>query len=160
MVGSVPNFRIDTLEGQSGLTIKLAGELDSATSRELLERFEQALAALDGRELVIDLDGVSFIDSSGMRALIVIERRAGEERIALAIAPPPAAVTELLQVTGLADRIPLRRAPRTPRLPGRSSSESRSRSPAMPMRRHGREPSCARRSSGACRTATAPPQRC
>ena len=110
MVGSVPNFRIDTLEGQSGLTIKLAGELDSATSRELLERFEQALAALDGRELVIDLDGVSFIDSSGMRALIVIERRAGEERIALAIAPPPAAVTELLQVTGLADRIPL--APR------------------------------------------------
>ena len=56
---------------------------------------------------MIDLDGVSFIDSSGMRALIVIERRAGEERIALAIAPPPAAVTELLQVTGLADRIPL-----------------------------------------------------
>ncbi len=64
---------------RSGLTIKLAGELDSATSAELVERFEQAIPALDGRELVIDLGEVSFIDSSGMRAIIVIERRAGEE---------------------------------------------------------------------------------
>ena len=110
-MGSLPNFRINTLESQFGLTIMLAGELDSATSTTLLERFEQALALLDGRELVIDLDEIAFIDSSGMRALIMIERRAEEERIALAIARPPAAVTELLQVTGIADRIPF--APRT-----------------------------------------------
>ena len=106
-MGSLPNFRIETLEGQVGLTMKLAGELDSATSVELLERFEEALAELDGRRLVIDLDAVSFIDSAGMRALILIERRAEADRIALAIAPAPAAVTELLQVTGLADRVPL-----------------------------------------------------
>lgn len=110
-MGSRPNFRIETLEGQSGLTIKLAGELDSATSTELLACFEQALAALDGRELLIDLDGVSFIDSSGLRALILIERRAEDERIALAIAPAPSVVTELLHLTGLGDRLPL--TPRT-----------------------------------------------
>ena len=109
-MGSQPSFRIDTLESQSGLTIKLAGELDSATSTKLLERFEEALARLDGRRLVIDLDEVSFVDSAGMRALILIERGAEEKRIELAIAPPPPAVTELLRVTGLADRIPL--APR------------------------------------------------
>jgi anti-anti-sigma factor len=106
-VGFRPNLRIHTLQSQARLTIKLAGELDSATSTELLERFERALEALDGRELVIDLDGVSFIDSSGMRALIQIERRAEEDRIAVAIAPAPAPVTELLRVTGLGDRLPL-----------------------------------------------------
>ena len=106
-MGFLPNLQLDTLETESELTIKLAGELDSGTSPKLFERFEQALASSDGRELVIDLDEVSFIDSSGLRALILIERRAEEERIALAIAPPPAAVTELLRVTGLADRIPL-----------------------------------------------------
>jgi anti-sigma B factor antagonist len=106
-MGPQPNFRIDTFEAQSGLTIKLAGELDSAASTELIERVEQALAALEGRELVIDLDEVSFIDSSGMRALILIERRAEDELTALVIAPAPPAVTELLRITGLGDRLPL-----------------------------------------------------
>ena len=106
-VGPLPSFHIDTLESQFGITIKLAGELDSATCAALLTRFEQTLPALDGRELVIDLDEVSFIDSSGMRAIIVMERRSSEERIALALAPPPAPVTELLQITGIADRVPL-----------------------------------------------------
>ena len=110
-MGVLPNFRIEALESQFGLTIKLAGELDSATSTELLERFDQTLAALNGRKLVIDLGEVAFIDSSGMRALIVIERRAEEDRIALTVAPAPAPVTELLRVTGLAERLPL--APRT-----------------------------------------------
>jgi anti-anti-sigma factor len=106
-VGFQPNFQIDTLERQSGTTIKLAGELDSATSMQLLERFEQAVSALDGRELLIDLEGVSFMDSSGMRAIIVMERRAAEERIVVVFAAPPASVTELLQITGIADRLAL-----------------------------------------------------
>jgi serine/threonine-protein kinase RsbW len=114
-VGFQPNFRIDALESQFGITIKLAGELDSATSRQVLDRFERAVSTLDERELVIDLEEVSFIDSSGMRALIVIERRAEEERIAVVFAPPPAPVTELLKITGIADRLPL--APRVGEAP-------------------------------------------
>jgi anti-anti-sigma factor len=110
-VGASANFVIDTLETQFGITIKLAGELDSATCAALLERFEQVVPALGGRELVVDLCEVSFIDSSGMRAIIVMERRSSEERIALSLAPPPPAVTELLQVTGIANRVPL--APRS-----------------------------------------------
>ncbi len=109
-MGSQPNFQIEALESQFGTTIKLAGELDSATTTQLLARFEQAVSALDGRELLIDLDEVSFIDSSGMRAIIVMEQRAEEERIAIVFAAPPPHVTELLQVTGIADRLPL--APR------------------------------------------------
>jgi len=109
-VGPSANFAIDTLETYFGITIKLAGELDSATCAALLERFEQVVPALGGRDLVVDLCEVTFIDSSGMRAIIVMERRSSEERIALSLAPPPPAVTELLQVTGIANRVPL--APR------------------------------------------------
>ncbi|MGO9887604.1 MAG: STAS domain-containing protein [Solirubrobacteraceae bacterium] len=114
-MGLPPSFHIDTLENPLGITIKLAGELDSGTCAALLDRFEQTLPALRGRELVIDLEDVSFIDSSGMRAIIVMERRSSEERIALALALPPAAVTELLQITGIADRVPL--APQPDRAP-------------------------------------------
>ena len=104
---SLPNFRIDTLQGDFGTTIKLAGELDSASCSELARGFEAAIPALGG-ELVMDLGEVTFIDSSGMRAIIMIERRAGEEGIALALTPPPADVTALLQITGITDRVGLR----------------------------------------------------
>ena len=106
-MGSLPNFRIDTLEGEFGTTIKLAGELDSASCDELVRRFEEASPLPGGRELVIDLADVTFIDSSGMRAIIMLERRAGEAGVALALTRPPAAVTELLQITGIAGRVGL-----------------------------------------------------
>ncbi len=106
----LPNFRVETLETRSGTTIKLAGELDSETCTELLERFERVLGAPGAGAVVVDLEEVSFIDSSGMRAIIVIERRSREEGIAVSIAQPPGEVTELLRITGLTDRIEL--APR------------------------------------------------
>jgi anti-anti-sigma factor len=106
-VAFLPKFRIDTLGSESGTTIKLAGELDSATCCKLVERFEQATAAPDLRALVIDLEEVSFIDSSGMRAIIALERRAKEDGLALALMAPPPAVTELLRVTGVTDRLPV-----------------------------------------------------
>ena len=100
-------FRIDTLDSESRITIEFAGELDSATCVDLVSRFEEAIEALGGRELVLDLGDVSFIDSSGMRAIIAVERRADEEQIALALLPPPTEVSELLQITGITDRVAL-----------------------------------------------------
>ena len=107
-MASLPNFRIDMLDCDFGATIKLAGELDSATCDELVSRFEAAIPALGGRKLVIDLGGVTFIDSSGMRAIIAIERRAGEEGVPLRLTRPPQEVIELLQITGVTDRVRLK----------------------------------------------------
>jgi anti-anti-sigma factor len=118
-VATAPNFRIDTLESESGPTIKLAGELDSATSVELLNRFERAIAQPGVRRLVLDLEAVSFIDSAGMRAIIVIERAASEREVMLSISPPPPEVTDLLRLTGIADLVAL--SPRTDDVPPSTS---------------------------------------
>jgi anti-anti-sigma factor len=106
-VATPTNFRIETLESRSGITIKLAGELDGATCAELLARFEQALAKPGVRHVVLDLEAVSFIDSAGMRAMIMIERGAIEREVTLSISPPPHEVTDLLQITGLSDHVTL-----------------------------------------------------
>ncbi|MBV8220918.1 MAG: STAS domain-containing protein [Solirubrobacterales bacterium] len=107
-MASLPNFRIDMLDGGDfGTTIKLAGEFDSATCDELVSRFEAAIPTLGGRELVIDLGDVTFIDSAGMRAIIAVERRAGEEGVPLRLTRPPQDVIELLQITGVTDRVGL-----------------------------------------------------
>ncbi len=102
-----PNFRIETGRTSSGTTIKLAGELDSATCPVLIERFDQLVASGEGGEVVLDLGEVSFIDSAGMRAIIVIERTAQERDIPLVLRHPAGPVTDLLQITGVAERVAL-----------------------------------------------------
>lgn len=105
-MAALPNFRIETSSAGSGTTIKLAGELDSATCGELVERFEQLLADGPG-EIAVDLDEVTFIDSAGLRAIIVIERSAGERDVALTIRSPTGPVADLLQLTGIREHVTL-----------------------------------------------------
>jgi anti-anti-sigma factor len=108
----MPNFRIETTESRfretgSRTTITVAGELDSATCGELVSAVERVLEEPQIPEIVLDLAGVSFIDSSGMRAIVMVERAAAERGIGLTVVPPPEPVTDLLRVTGLADRVTL-----------------------------------------------------
>jgi anti-anti-sigma factor len=112
-VAGLPNFRIAAFQVGTGTTIKVVGELDNAACAELLERFEQV--APGAGELVLDLSEVSFIDSAGMRAIIAIERRVAERSMSLTISPPAPEVTELLEVTGIADHVAL--APRVDEAP-------------------------------------------
>jgi anti-anti-sigma factor len=105
-VAALPNFRIDTASDESGITIKLAGELDSATCGGLVERFEQLLADRPGK-IAIDLDGVTFIDSAGLRAIIMIQRTARERSIPVVIRTPTGPVAELLELTGIRDHVEL-----------------------------------------------------
>lgn len=113
-LAALPNFRIDTASTGSGTTIKLAGELDSAVCGALIERYEAVVA--DGAAAVIlDLDGVTFMDSAGLRAIIVIERAASERDIDLTIRSPAGPVAELLQVTGIGEHMTL--APRVDERP-------------------------------------------
>jgi anti-anti-sigma factor len=103
-VGRLPNFRIETLEDRDRARIEVEGELDSGTCDQLLEHFERAAAAATGA-VAIDLTGVSFIDSTGMRTIIVLERRAADTGVALSIVEPREEVTELLRITGIRERI-------------------------------------------------------
>lgn len=146
-MAALPNFRIEATQTGSALTITVTGELDSATGAEVLERFEALAAAPDARELVLDLAGVSFIDSAGMRAIVLVERASTDRGLALTISPPPAEVTEQLQVTGITDRIALSpgsggaspnspfierielHLPRSPRAPGQARAELRAMLP-------------------------------
>lgn len=104
-MAGIPNFRIDAVQSGSATTIRPAGELDSDTAQQLLDQFRRVVGTA-GR-LVLDLAAVAFIDSAGMRAIIMIERDAKEAGVSLTVIPPPQPVTELLQITGITDRITL-----------------------------------------------------
>src|SRR5438046_10529144 len=58
------------------------GDIDLATADPFEERASEAVMEAAGSSVLIDLSGVTFIDSAGMRALIrVLELRCGKSLI-------------------------------------------------------------------------------
>ncbi len=62
---------------------------------------EQAIHGLDvAGPVVVDLEGVSFIDSSGLRSLLGASRRAAEQSSSIVLRSPSSEVRRLLEITG------------------------------------------------------------
>jgi anti-sigma B factor antagonist len=84
------------------MTLSLRGELDLGTAPVL----EQALDALPWQELdelVIDLDEIKFIDSTGLSLLIRASQRAASGSQRFSITRVPDHSRKLFDVTGLLD---------------------------------------------------------
>ena len=85
---------------QYATVVALSGELDAHTAGRLRTLMAEQLLAGPGN-LVIDLSGLSFIDSAGLAVLIAADkgmRRAGTH---LVLAAPRAPVDKVLRLTGL-----------------------------------------------------------
>jgi anti-sigma B factor antagonist len=82
--------------------VSLQGELDLASA----PRLEERLASIEEQELsrmVIDLGGLAFIDSSGLRVLLLADSRARERGYELVLAPGPEPVQRVFEMTGAVD---------------------------------------------------------
>ena len=78
------------------------GEIDLGTADPFEERASEAVMKAAGSSVLIDLSGVTFMDSSGMRALIrVLELRSGKSLIV----QPSRQVFMLLQLVALTDGV-------------------------------------------------------
>lgn len=105
----VPPARLAvTIRHEQRVVLVLAGELDPSTVGLLDTAVEAALA--EGAEsLVIDLADVTFLDSSGLRALIGAHTHLAPEPLRLRA--PSAAARRLLAITGLDDHFLVEDAP-------------------------------------------------
>jgi len=87
-----------------GVLVALTGELDLATAPKLedeLRRVEARRPAL----VVIDLKPLSFMDSSGLRALIAADSRAREAGSRLVLVRGDERVQRVLRITRLDERL-------------------------------------------------------
>lgn len=100
---------IDVHQQAERHTMVLSGELDIATAGELEERAKQ-LCAGPARELVLDLGGLEFIDSSGLNAILRVRTLCQEHMCNLSLTPGERPVQRLFEVTRLIDRLPFVRA--------------------------------------------------
>ena len=79
--------------------VHLFGDLDLAAEPEVEATLGDLCDA--GRNVIIDTSGVTFIDSSGIRALLVARQRCLDGGGAFALRQPSAQVSRLLELVGL-----------------------------------------------------------
>jgi anti-sigma B factor antagonist len=83
--------------------ITAVGEVDSSSAPMLRTELETALDGGELRELVVDLDGVTFLDSAGLSVLAGAHRRAAGRGVRLRVLASGRAVIRPLEITGLWD---------------------------------------------------------
>lgn len=95
-------FSVSVAPGpEGGTVVTVIGALDLAAADELREAFDRALA--DGSEQAVELDmrACSFVDSSGIAALVGAARRLHEEGGLLTIRGAQERVRRTLDLAGL-----------------------------------------------------------
>lgn len=80
--------------------VTLVGEIDVACSATMQRRLDEVSEFTDGA-VVLDMSGVSFIDSTGIRVLVSVRRRLLDQRRSLILRNVSAQTQRVLDLTGL-----------------------------------------------------------
>ena len=99
-------IHITDRENDGWVILSVSGEVDVASAAQLRQR----LVGLDEagqRRLVLDLEGVEFLDSMGLGVLIGAYRRAAERGGVMAVVIARPAIRRVFDITGLTDVMPL-----------------------------------------------------
>lgn len=97
-------LRIDVRHEADRVIIRLEGELDLANASRLQSTLEEAdLGAAN--VVVMDLQGLQFIDSTGLREVLSLRGQTLQRGGEFAVTPGSQQVQRLLSVTGVADHL-------------------------------------------------------
>jgi anti-sigma B factor antagonist len=99
----VPEFHLEVRPQRSRAVIGVEGEVDCATAPRVAEAVDQ-LRAVGWDAIAIDVGGVSFIESAGLRLLLTVDARARDEGWRFDVEGTCAPLERVLSLTGLTDR--------------------------------------------------------
>jgi anti-sigma B factor antagonist len=101
----VPEFELSSEQRDDAAVIRLIGDLDIVTSRQLDETLAASRRTLD--RVVLDLSAVDFMDTSSLAVIVSHWKGLAASGGMLALAGARFQYTRTLWITGLADRIPM-----------------------------------------------------
>jgi anti-anti-sigma factor len=108
---SVPQpggLELDEQGSDASPTLALSGELDISTADHLQDTVKRLCATGGARDLTLDLRGLTFIDSSGLAAIVYAVRLCERHDCELSVIRGPQAVHEVLELTGLTELLRFR----------------------------------------------------
>jgi anti-sigma B factor antagonist len=111
-------LRVTVEPMEDACVIRATGELDFSTADRL--RAPLDTARTDGVTTLVDLAGVNFVDSAGLRVLLDAARDSNKHEWPWFIVRPSSAVLRLIELAGAASRLPLVAARPATRRAGRA----------------------------------------
>ena len=94
-------LRIEIRNGTEPVEVTLIGAIDLPTEGQVVE----ALSGVAGQAVIVDLSRVEFIDSSGIRALIIANKNSETAGGSLLLRSPASAPARVLEMTGISECI-------------------------------------------------------
>jgi anti-sigma B factor antagonist len=96
-------FGISELERDGVTVLSVTGEVDVATAPALRSRLDDTVDTVGGGTVVVDLTGVTFIDSTGLGVLIGARKRCSEAGRELRVVVSEPRILKVFEITGLTD---------------------------------------------------------
>lgn len=90
--------------GDTWLALNVTGEIDLATVDQLTSELDAVFEG-DASNVVVDLTGTSFMDSTGLKSLVMAQRRYQEAGRSFAIQVDGGPVSRLIDLSGLQSSI-------------------------------------------------------
>jgi anti-anti-sigma factor len=103
-VGAQEHLSVDARREHDRVVLRLEGELDLASS-PVLERALEGSEIAETPLLVLDLDGLRFVDSTGLRIILLAHESARGRGQEFAITPGSPQVQRLLSITSVAEHM-------------------------------------------------------
>ena len=97
-------LKVDVASEGAEVVIVVSGELDPHTAPTLRSVLDRVITD-DTTSLVIDVGGILFIDSSGLRVIISAHKDMVDRSGSLTLRSPTPNTLRLLEITGLADHV-------------------------------------------------------
>ena len=82
------------------LTVRIEGRLDTSTAPELEKELDGALA--DYEELVLDLDGLEYLSSAGLRIILASQKKMAAKG-GMKVTNVNDVIMEIFEITGFSD---------------------------------------------------------
>jgi anti-anti-sigma factor len=92
------HFSVELVRSDHTARVVLRGDIDLAATPALNAALSEAMA---GQRVIVDLSRTSFIDSTGIGALVMASRAATDAGTSLTVVPGPAKVMNILRLSGV-----------------------------------------------------------
>ena len=106
MLGDNTNVKLN-ISGDT-LTAHISGEIDHHSAKGIRETVDSALVSYSPDELIMDLSGVSFMDSSGLGLILGRKRKTDEMGIGLVLINPTDGCKKILRLAGMEHQIEMK----------------------------------------------------